>query len=290
MMSRILLFFSLAICFLPLFIVSVMVVEDSHGNEPAPSYDYSIEFHGADVPDLRSCKVIHWEPLTEPDSGKGNSPEFGYAFLYDIMRENGIEASLTTDGLFMFEYGRKFDRVLKYLPERFEANIAEICSALGADNESRTYDEYLALGGLYGGFDESMAGQQARLAIRGFVHERTYRGAGTVRMTVERVYENRLCSYVKAFGVHWSRVVVERVYAFYNYEGVRFATVKVQAPHRILQYSFDAEINAARKAVDLAIKEFLKGDKRKRLIRGQIKGSQDLLGTVPGMVEAEVGC
>lgn len=243
--------------------------------DPAPSYAYSLEFHGEDVPDLKSCKVIHWKPLTEPTFGVFRH-DHGYGFLYDIMLENGIRASLTTEGLIRFTYGRKFDS-LKYVPERFGTNVAEICSILGTDNEKRTFDEFWEMGGSVGGFDKARAGEQAKLAIRGFVYGRTYGGKDTILMTVESVYRNKFCFYTRAIGIHRSPVVVARVYVFYNYEGVRFATLTVQAPHRIAGSSYDAEINAAKKSVDLAFKEFLKGDGSKRVIRGRIKGNQELI-------------
>ena len=238
-------------------------------------YDYTLAFYGAEVPDMNTCQVIHWE--SEKKLVGSPNHDFGYEFLYEVLKENKINASLTTDEL-CGAYGRRFDSVLKYIPERFEFNVAEICKSLNVDKVNPSHTDFLSMEGLWGGFNRASPGLQAKIAVRGFVYERTYGSKGVVRMVVEYVRERKLGLHPKA-GIPCRMLeLVERVYSFYNDEGTRFATLRVKMPHSFFGYDYGQGVVASRKAVSLALKEFGKRDGMKRTVTGHIEVSKLRLG------------
>ena len=233
---------------------------------------YSIEFTGAEIPDLRKCKVIHWKQYNEDCVPN----ECGYAFLYDVLKENGLDAALTTEGLADY-YVNRFPSVyvLQYTAANFESNVVEICRITGADKINPSRDDVFNMGRAWGGFEDHRTGLQAELAIRGFVHERTFGTNMVVRMESLMVYEAVFLPRTRSLGVSNSMAPVERVYRFYNYSGKLFATVRVTIPHGFFTgYEYEQSIIAARKVIDQSVKEFLKnrqGARRTRLMRGSVE-------------------
>ena len=235
-------------------------------------FGYSIELTGAEIPDLRKCKVIHWKQHNEACVPN----ECGYAFLYDVLKENGLDAALTTEGLADY-YVNRFPsvHVLQYTAANFESNVAEICRITGADKTNTSRDDVFNMGRIWGGFEDHRIGLQAELAIRGFVQERTFGTNMVVRMESLMVYESVFLPRTKSIGVSNSLVPVERVFRFYNYSGELFATVRVTIPHGFFTgYEYEQSIIAARKAIGQSLKEFLKnrqGARRVRLMRGSVE-------------------
>ena len=236
-------------------------------------FSYSIEFTGAEIPDLRQCRVIHWTQYDEVRLRE----ECGYAFLYDVLKENGLGVALTTERLARY-YANSFqyNPVLQYTAENFESNVVEICRKTGVDKINPSSDDIHEMGGIWGGFEDDRAGLQAELAVRGFVYERTFGTNMVVRMESMAIYASVVCQNARGLGVSYSLVPVERVYRFYNYSGMLFATVRVAIPHGFFEgYQYEKSVIAARRVVDRSLKEFLEGKQGERLLRGNVEWRKD---------------
>lgn len=231
-------------------------------------YMYSIRYTGARVPDIRMCKVIHWDDNTDLED-----TVLGYDFMYEPMITNGVKASLMNEPLTL-SYGLLFGDKFAFSPENFNFNFAEICRDLCVDNPNPTLDDQERMGRFSGGFDEWRIQEQARLAAWGYVYEQTFGTNDVMHITPQNIRQTLPNSGrwpIYCFSEH----VVVRGYDFYNYEGQKFAEVKVNLPKSgfFTEYDHYKGVHAAQLAMAKALGEFLKRGDRPKIMRGRIEWS-----------------
>ena len=206
-------------------------------------YPYTIEFGEGAVPDMRECKLIIWEKTSPGDSWF--SDEYGGRFMFEPLHDNGIKAGLMT------ELGRiNCDSIakgtaLEFTPDNVDENIRRVYALDGFARPDAN-----------GNVDPC-----EMLVVRGWVMEKTFGTNDAVRMESNHVMRNVLRQHPRGPALIRDKEIVERVYAFYNKEGVKVVEVRVKIPHHFFStYSRWRGVEVAKKAVGIALGMLQKGD------------------------------
>ena len=205
-------------------------------------YSYVIEFGDGVVPDMRECKLIIWEKTSPEDSLF--SDEYGGRFMFEPLHDNGIKAGLIT------EWGRiNCNSIAKGTALEFVSeNVDENIKRMYALDEFVRHDAN-------GNVDTC-----EMLVVRGWVMEKTFGTNDAVCMESNHVVRNVLRQHPRGPALIRDKEIVERVYSFYNNEGLKVLDVRVNIPHHFFStYSRWRGVEVARKAVSIALGMMQKG-------------------------------